>query len=1010
MLKIIKKDMKFYKSLDNKFNAAYLALDVSKTISRYYELIESSLKELGFTRIKWNKSTSFFGICGSGTKKSPVHLKARKDGKWVYILFSEIFYNLKAIPLSNEICDYIEENHGKDDVYYCPLTFFKREDDLQLCMRMPVLVYHGQWNDELESLQFLPANKLKRFSPFMAIVGPGFLDVASLIYSLYEDKAMKIDNCYIRNLCTKEDMLVDGYEVKLLNIKERVIMLTNNGGDEIVESYRYADDDPTLELEFVGFEYSDDKPVLASWMDKTGCIFYASCVEIAYFRNRLKSGQRFRGTLSMGCLRCWEGPKDFELTDGLLFEHAKENYKQENGSMPPDDFAVKISTGGMRSIIQDDEGSKSDFAGIIGQVCEVSYEDTIATKLVRLKVQCMVDNDDFYVHVFVPVNYLDTYEPKVKDTVFCEGFLTYAPEEYVETDQAWLDSPQIGERMENKENSLNVASVFAMYMDFSIALAVVASELTSKGWSIIQDYTKTPAWYKPSLVVMEQDGSIHAVCIDQVIDGKEPKRYYKQRFLDGIARRAKEAHGNDVLIHYVRVALDSSDDGSYYKVSIIDDDGLALDNRIQTVRAARKVDIPVALHDNESLINRENSRNSDEEKIAEIVAKALHMGDWETLSMWMREDTTYRSYSAGVDFDDKISLLRHLCARRDEWSESGLLNHIGYDYGTLLVDGHRRTCLMSFVHGVLWIAWFFEIRDGLISAIYVPDKSHYYTYISHSLEKTDAAMLSMPAEELKGAWEGATPDFVQEVVAHSLVVEHLKKLMADYSDDNANDYQFTWIKDKREFMSFCNVIFEYKGNQFAVFIQKGEVFEAEDGKKGLKFLKNSSLQAQGFLSLCRENNMIPCTIVVDKYGYPIVKGWGLIHMETNEKINPLDLEEVECDMSIAELHAFAVNVVCKYITEKEGGVVFSSNVTFGVNPQIWFKTKDNQRAYVVVRASTCNMPTPKQPQFPDVEKVQLELYQGFWAEVGLACAEDFGPPKRGKGCFVKFKGLEKFTP
>lgn len=1002
--------MKFYKELDDKFDVANLELDVSETIARYYELIESSLKELGFTRIKWNKSTSFFGLCALGTKKSPIHLKARLDGKWVYILFSKIFYNLKAIPLSNEICDYIEENYEKEDVYYCPLTFFKTKHGAQLCMRMPVLVYNGQWNEELGSLQFLPANRLKSFSPFMAIVGPGFLDVASLIYSLYEDKATKIVNCYIRNLCTKEDMLVDGYGIKLLNTKERVVMLTNNDGEEIVELYRYADDDPTLELEFVGFEDSDDKPMLASWMDNTGCIFYASCVEIAYFRNRLKSGQRFRGTLSMGCLRCLEGPKDFELKEGPLFELEKENYQKEHGALPPDDFAVKISTGKMRSIIQDDEASRSDFAGIIGQVCEISYEDTIATKLLRLKVQCMVDNDDFYVHVFVPVNYLDTYEPKVNDTVFCEGFLTYAPEEYLETDQAWLDSPQIGKRMEKKENSLNATSVFAKYMDFSVALAIVATELTSKGWSIIQDYMKTPTWYQPSLVVMEQDGTIHALCIDQVIDGKDPKRYYKQRFLDKIEEQIKAEYGSDAQTHYVRVALDLSGDGSHYKVSMIDDDGLSLDNSIQTVRAARKVDMPAISRDNESLINREGSKNSDEVKILEIVVKAMYMGDWQTLSKWMREDATYSSYSAGVDFEDKMSLLRHLCARRDEWAESGLLNHIEYDYGTLLVDGRRRPCLMSFIHGVLWIAWVFEIRDGLISAIHVPNKSHYYTYISHSLEKSDAAMLSMPAEELKGAWEGATPEFVQEVVAHVLVVEHLKKLMADYSDDNVNDYQFTWIKDKREFMSFCNVIFEYKGNQFAVFIQKGEVFDDKDGNKVLKFPKISSPQAQGFLGMCRENNMIPCTIVVDKYGYPIVKGWGLIHMEMNEKINPLEVEEVECDMSIAELHAFAVNVVCKHITEKEGGIVFSYNVTYGVNPQIWFKTKDNQRAFVVVRASTCNMSVPKRPLFSDVERVQLEQYQGFWAEVDLVCAEDFGPPKRGKECFVKFNGLEKFTP
>ena len=109
-------------------------------------------------------------------------------------------------------------------------------------------------------------------------------------------------------------------------------------------------------------------------------------------------------------------------------------------------------------------------------------------------------------------------------------------------------------------------------------------------------------------------------------------------------------------------------------------------------------------------------------------------------------------------------------------------------------------------------------------------------------------------------------------------------------------------------------------------------------------------------------------------------------------------------MSDYEFNNMAVGIVKDYIRKEK--MKFESYCDIiGIYPQIWFKDENNEMSWIYVIYSTNG-------KFSNVTKELDKLitgmpqFNGYIAQVGLACAEKDGP-YRGAGFYIKFNGIEK---
>ena len=107
-----------------------------------------------------------------------------------------------------------------------------------------------------------------------------------------------------------------------------------------------------------------------------------------------------------------------------------------------------------------------------------------------------------------------------------------------------------------------------------------------------------------------------------------------------------------------------------------------------------------------------------------------------------------------------------------------------------------------------------------------------------------------------------------------------------------------------------------------------------------------------FLKVSKEAGAIPCIISMEEHlteYSPLESGWGLLHAETGEYIDPLELVSDDLiEISNWELHDFAIQVV-KTNLKKEGKDILSAQLSLHIDPSIWFE-EFGKNFWVVVRA------------------------------------------------------------
>ena len=242
-----------------------------------------------------------------------------------------------------------------------------------------------------------------------------------------------------------------------------------------------------------------------------------------------------------------------------------------------------------------------------------------------------------------------------------------------------------------------------------------------------------------------------------------------------------------------------------------------------------------------------------------------------------------------------------------------------------------------------------------------------------------------PSDDFKRAWQAAG--------------RHLGPLGGD---------SFNWLRADLNPPMTEHLSFRLGNQIFFVYVEAAEfLFERANGL---------------FLKMSREANAIPCIMPMTERltSYePSLTGWGLIHAETKEPVNPPDLVSGELiEMTGWELHDFATQVVRSKLSE-EGKNVFSAQSSREIDPSIWYE--ENGEAYwVVVReAKHPDREVTMPANIADIAEGCSRMGKaGFFAGVVVANHDDpfdpeaatngnFLPLYRGHAMSVKYEGLQR---
>ena len=162
--------------------------------------------------------------------------------------------------------------------------------------------------------------------------------------------------------------------------------------------------------------------------------------------------------------------------------------------------------------------------------------------------------------------------------------------------------------------------------------------------------------------------------------------------------------------------------------------------------------------------------------------------------------------------------------------------------------------------------------------------------------------------------------------AHNLAGRHIQKMIGE------NKADFTWIRPEITNPSFDDLNFRYKNQVFSVLISM-----KRDGQEMLE-----PRRVGPFIRETKANNLVPCIFPVDlefvavdsPHGWGVViepgknpshelrmkdpTGWNLFHVETNEKINPLEMaDDTPVLMSDYEMQNFAIQIVRNQLKKEQ---------------------------------------------------------------------------------------------
>lgn len=228
---------------------------------------------------------------------------------------------------------------------------------------------------------------------------------------------------------------------------------------------------------------------------------------------------------------------------------------------------------------------------------------------------------------------------------------------------------------------------------------------------------------------------------------------------------------------------------------------------------------------------------------------------------------------------------------------------------------------------------------------------------------------------------------------------------------------YKWVKAELTWPSFDHLTFGYGNQIFSVLVDLTEA-----GRSGL-----TQKEINRCVEACEANHLIPCAFQIDARSMrPLSVGWNLSHLVNHKSVVPYEWASSDkVELSEWELRNFCIQIVRNHI-EETGGEVMSFCDIPAIDPQIWFKDKSGNRAWVVVRHFP-QITSDEKSAWIGFEKSnpQLSDFDGYLAAVSIASGEPFlrnregtsiplsqrfsgeAPLYRGDKFYIKFEGLQR---
>ena len=695
----------------------------------YSTEIEELLKAAGFCDIA---PTTALG-------ENAVQFQASRDGHPACICFAPLCgFVLDITHLSQAQCDACDARYPEHDVYYACLFLSRSNEKQELELLGPMAVKRqGDWlRGELVHSQYLPLSMRDGMDRYSSIYN------GAVLFKLYQvllpaiSARAEAPAFSVRNLFSDAGQGESGYLALRLFDTPTVACIVRISQEEKSLAYLRSMflhcHGATSELELQAMpENADPDDGQVELLEAGGSTLLAECPEVVLYRERMLTGSRYLWFLSMVAEHIGPMQREFTFTSGPMYEIHCQQYRDEHGCEPPADYAVHLSTSGMRSFMQSDGDT---YATVIGQVVSIEDSEVDCHPMQLITIHPIVDNDDVQLQVFASPEVLGDFRPAVGDTITAAGFVYASAHELLADVPSWQDSPELGEIMQERDNSHRAHAAYERLSRYSMGHAVAAAAFAGGGWQVQEPDTDCIFTRNTPLRATAQDGSEVIICVDTTINGHLCSNAYSE--IGNLDKAIKEAYGENTAYCHCVVQLNYNAAAERYAISM---------ETTPAFPGVQNTLIYAACPFRESILSFENGNKPgqkqlrptvlDECKMAELFRNAMAHGNWAPLAEWIREEADYTSESVRDTYHyGKLAFLRYMSERVEMWCRppDTQWKDFSFSTGTVCLNGVRRPCAAMHYRGIPSAITVFDDAQGLIGHIHNLPWSTFCTYIQES--------------------------------------------------------------------------------------------------------------------------------------------------------------------------------------------------------------------------------------------------------------------------------------
>lgn len=663
-------------------------------LAKYEEAMTRLLQADGFTELQFLSLDKLRGLLPDS--EAAPDIIGLCNGTEACICFAPLVGNMMLVThLSPTQCDYCDAHHAGADVYFAEFFYRRNENDEQELMLLgPVPVKQGgEWLlDQLQHSQYLPLAMRDGIDRYSSIYNGGVL------FKIYQGIFPRItsngsvSNFSISNLFDSAPQGETDYLALNLFPAPTVMALIQHQADEKALAYTRPFlvhcNGPKSDLELVDLcDDADEADGVVKLMDCNGAEFRAECLEVVLYRPRIRTGCRYLWTTYLAAERFSPVAKEICITSGPTFELHKEEYRQEHGSEPPEDFAFRVSLENTRFIMQH---SDDCYSNAVGQVISVEATEVDAQPMQLVSIHPLPDNDDVVLQVFVSPEVMGDYTPAAGDTVDCAGYLYASPDELLPDVPGWQDSVEVGERLSERDAVMEGHRVFNYLSTTSMGHAVAAAAFVQAGWDMEPVSLDELCDARQALHLTSQSGQMAVVFVEVIINGHTPDIAYHD--IDTITKQVHEMHGAETRCFICRVKLDYKPAADRYAISMeMAPECPGVKNSLLYCGCPL---LKTILNMDSGEDERQRPTHLDEAEVARLFCSALDKGNWADFAKWVREEADYTSESSDCHFHGKLDFLRYMGCRIDSWKRGDGKIWAGASFctGSVIWQGRRRPC------------------------------------------------------------------------------------------------------------------------------------------------------------------------------------------------------------------------------------------------------------------------------------------------------------------------------